>query len=187
MAETKKKRERIEDGEDRDLKRVAEIVLVLEAMGQMRGGKDPTDFERGLAVEARHKLVEICASSAKPNDLFSTDSARVLAADLGFSSVKDRMGNRPTKKISIVEKLAITKKKVNELLNKMAERIENFLFVFPFLSLNQSFIHSSIRFIFVDARNEGIYTTTDSTAKSFSTGGDVIQAGKSWFFYTRIK
>lgn len=142
MAETKKKRERIEDGQGRDLKRVAEIVMVLEAMGQMRGGKDPSDFERGLSVEARDKLVEICASSAKPNDLFSSDSARILAADLGFSSVKDRMGNRPIKKASIVEKLAITKKKVSE--RTIESDTRGNWKISPFVSffVTHSFIHS---------------------------------------------
>nr|DAD32593.1 TPA_asm: hypothetical protein HUJ06_011444 [Nelumbo nucifera] len=50
------------------MKRVAEIVLVLPALGKMRGGRSTTAVEKGLMAEAREKLVEMCEVLA-PRDV----------------------------------------------------------------------------------------------------------------------
>ncbi|XP_074567802.1 uncharacterized protein LOC141824418 [Curcuma longa] len=99
--------------EEGDLKRVAEIVMVLSAMGQMRGGKEPTAAEKALVAEARERLVMIC-ESIRPKELFSTEAVRVVADDLGLNRSKDPgLGFRPPK-MSIAEKLLLTKKKMDE-------------------------------------------------------------------------
>lgn len=94
-----------------DLKRVAEIVMVLSAMGQMRGGRQPTAAEKALVAEARERLVAMC-EGVKPKELFSGEAVRVVVEDLGLNRSKDPvMGFRPPK-MSIADKLLLTKKKV---------------------------------------------------------------------------
>ncbi|KAK3199839.1 hypothetical protein Dsin_023254 [Dipteronia sinensis] len=96
-------------------KRVAEIVLVLSAMLRMRGGgKAPTEAETKLMAEAREKLVEMCAGLA-PKDIVSKDRIEKLIEDLGLNGrVKEqRLGFRGHK-LSIKEKLELTKKKMED-------------------------------------------------------------------------
>lgn len=45
---------------DEEMNRVAEIVLVLSALGRMRGGETPTALELELMFEARSKLAGMC-------------------------------------------------------------------------------------------------------------------------------
>ncbi|KAK1296186.1 PHD finger protein [Acorus calamus] len=99
---------------DGDLKRVAEIVMLLSAMGEIRGGRGPTEAETGLAAEAIERLAEFCGSVA-PKELFGRDGVRVLVEDLGLNRSRDHngLGFRPPK-MSIVERLALTKKKMQE-------------------------------------------------------------------------
>ncbi|KAG6510671.1 uncharacterized protein LOC121975211 [Zingiber officinale] len=99
--------------DDGDLKRVAEIVMVLSAIGQVRGGKEPTAAEKALVAEARERLVVMC-EAVRPKELFSTEAVRVVAEDLGLNRSKDpALGFRPPK-MSIAEKLMLTKKKMEE-------------------------------------------------------------------------
>ncbi|RWW07714.1 hypothetical protein GW17_00028892 [Ensete ventricosum] len=108
-AESPATKKRARDGGD--LKRVAEIVMVLSAMGQMRGGRQPTAAEKALVAEARERLVAMC-EGVKPKELFSGEAVRVVVEDLGLNRSKDPvMGFRPPK-ISIADKLLLTKKKV---------------------------------------------------------------------------
>lgn len=95
-----------------DLGRVAEIVLVLSAMGRMRGGRDPTEVELGLMAEARERLAAICETLA-PKDIVAGDSIGRVIEDLGLNGkARDqRMGFR-VPKLSIAEKLAFTRRKV---------------------------------------------------------------------------
>ncbi|XP_073312921.1 uncharacterized protein [Primulina huaijiensis] len=96
-----------------DLKKVAEMVLVLAAMGKMRGGKGPTEAEKELMAEARHTLVKVCQGFA-PKDVFPRDAFGALIEDLGLNKLKDqRLGFRPPK-ISIAEKLLISKRKMEK-------------------------------------------------------------------------
>ncbi|KAF8410803.1 hypothetical protein HHK36_003340 [Tetracentron sinense] len=96
-----------------DMKRVAEIVLVLSAMGKMRGGGSPTDVEKRLMVEARKKLSEICEAVA-PMDILPRDAARVVIEDLGLIRPRDQiLGFRP-RKMSIAEKLLLMERKMEE-------------------------------------------------------------------------
>ncbi|CAL9117206.1 unnamed protein product [Musa textilis] len=98
-----------------DLKRVAEIVMVLSAMGQMRGGRQPTAAEKALVAEARERLVAMC-EGVKPKELFSGEAVRVVVEDLGLNRSKDPvMGFRPPK-MSIADRLLLTKKKVSYLM-----------------------------------------------------------------------
>ncbi|XP_074580088.1 uncharacterized protein LOC141836485 [Curcuma longa] len=99
--------------DDGDLKRVAEIVMVLSAVGQVRRGKEPTAAEKALVAEARERLVVMC-EAVRPKELFSTEAVRVVAEDLGLNRSKDpALGFRPPK-MSIAEKLMLTKKKMEE-------------------------------------------------------------------------
>lgn len=95
-----------------DLKKVAEIVLVLSTMARIRGGKKPTEFEVGLMSEARAKLVELCQGLA-PKDIVARDTIGAVIEDLGLNSkLKDqRLGFRGPK-LTIAERLSATKKKV---------------------------------------------------------------------------
>ncbi|XP_010270097.1 PREDICTED: uncharacterized protein LOC104606535 [Nelumbo nucifera] len=98
---------------DGDMKRVAEIVLVLSALGKTRGGRSPTAVEKGLMVEAREKLVEMCEVLA-PRDLLSSSAVRAVIEDLGLNRSRDqKLGFRPPK-MSISEKLLLTKRKMRE-------------------------------------------------------------------------
>lgn len=106
---------RIRGGSERssvgDVKKVAEMVLVLAAMGKMRGGKGPTDFEKELMAEARNSLAKVCEGFA-PKDLFPTDAFGGVIEDLGLNKLKEqKLGFRPPK-LSIAERLLVSKRKV---------------------------------------------------------------------------
>ncbi|XP_073124395.1 uncharacterized protein [Henckelia pumila] len=95
------------------VKKVAEMVLVLAAMGKMRGGKGPTEAEKELMADARDTLVKICQGFA-PKDVFPRDAFGGLIEDLGLNKLKEqRLGFRPPK-ISIAEKLLISKRKMEK-------------------------------------------------------------------------
>ncbi|KAI3882937.1 hypothetical protein MKW92_027945 [Papaver armeniacum] len=107
----KMKKARVDYGGD--MKRVAEIVLVLSAMGRIRGGRNPTDVEKGLMVEAKDKLVEICQFMS-PRDVIPKDAIRVVMEDLGLKKSADqRLGFCPHK-MSISAKLVLAKRKMEE-------------------------------------------------------------------------
>lgn len=94
-----------------DVKEVAEMVLVLAAMGKMRGGKGPSDVEKELMSEARNRLTKVCEGFA-PKDVFPRDAFGGVIEDLGLNKLKEqRLGFRPPK-MSIAEKLLISKRKV---------------------------------------------------------------------------
>ncbi|KAF3780424.1 PHD finger protein [Nymphaea thermarum] len=97
---------------DANMKRVAEIVIVLAGMGRMRGGRSPMDVERELMAEARRKLACMC-ESLPPRELLSKDAYGVLVEDLGLNRLNDQKGlGRP--RLSIAEKLRLTMKKIEE-------------------------------------------------------------------------
>ncbi|PWZ23363.1 hypothetical protein Zm00014a_040522 [Zea mays] len=108
------KRRRGDDGAG--LRRVAEIVMVLAAAGEVRGGMEPTAAERALAAEARETLAAAVAEGAvRPKDLFSVEAVRAVVEDLGLNRAKDpaAMGFRPPK-ASIADRLMLTKRKMEE-------------------------------------------------------------------------
>ncbi|KAL6536719.1 hypothetical protein OROMI_026300 [Orobanche minor] len=93
-----------------DVKKVAEMVLVLAAMGKMRGGKGPTGVEKELMVEARNRLAKVCEGFA-PKDVFPRDAFGGVIEDLGLNKFKEqRLGFRPPK-LSIAEKLLVFQRK----------------------------------------------------------------------------
>ncbi|KAK4398571.1 PHD finger protein [Sesamum angolense] len=96
-----------------DVKKVAEMVLVLTAMGKMRGGKGPTDAEKELMAEARNRLAKVCEGFA-PKDVFPRDAFGGVIEDLGLNKLKEqRLGFRPPK-MSIAEKLLVSKRKMEK-------------------------------------------------------------------------
>ncbi|KAI4981560.1 hypothetical protein ZWY2020_022052 [Hordeum vulgare] len=108
------KRRRGDDGAG--MRRVAEIVMVLAAAGEMRGGREPTAAERALAAEARERLAAAVAGGAtRPKDLFPGEAVRAVVEDLGLNRAKDpaAMGFRPPK-ASIADRLLLTKRKMEE-------------------------------------------------------------------------
>ena len=118
-----KKRKR-ENGEE-EVKRVAEIVLVLSAMARMRGGKDPTAVEKAMMAEARQKVVALCEELA-PKDILPRESFGVLIDDLGLNRLKEqRLGFR-TPKLSISDKMALTKRRVTCLFFVFLGSIQDF-------------------------------------------------------------
>ncbi|KAG6689795.1 hypothetical protein I3843_11G190200 [Carya illinoinensis] len=108
------KRAKIEPGPGLELKRVAEIVLVLSTMARMRGGKSPTEAEVDLMAEARAKLAEACAALA-PKDVVGREAIGTVIEDLGLNGkVKDqRLGFRAPK-LTIKEKVDNAKRKMDE-------------------------------------------------------------------------
>ncbi|CAH8328923.1 unnamed protein product [Eruca vesicaria subsp. sativa] len=92
-----------------EMNRVAEIVLVISALGRMRGGKAPTDMELELMVEARSKLAEMCQEFT-PKDIIGGDDVRGLIEDMGLNC---RSGFRAPK-ITISEKMSLGKRKMEE-------------------------------------------------------------------------
>lgn len=97
---------------DEEVNRVAEIVLVLSAMRKIRGGKNPTELEIELMVEAKSKLVDMCQEFT-PNDIIGRDAIGAVIEDLGLNGkLKDqRLGFRAPK-LTISEKLSLGKRKV---------------------------------------------------------------------------
>lgn len=96
-----------------DMRKVAEMVLVLAAMGKMRGGRVPTLVEKEIMSAARNKLAEVCQFFA-PKDVFPRDVFGGIIEDLGLNKVKEqRLGFRPPK-ISISEKLLFSKRKMEK-------------------------------------------------------------------------
>ncbi|CAN0880216.1 PHD finger protein At3g20280 [Linum grandiflorum] len=104
---------RLKNGEG-EMKKVAEMVLLLSAMGQMRGGRAPTDAEVKLMAEARESLVEICQNFA-PKELVPGHVIGKVIDDLGLNwKLKDqRLGFRGSR-LSIKEKVALAKRKMEE-------------------------------------------------------------------------
>ncbi|KAG6487685.1 hypothetical protein ZIOFF_056279 [Zingiber officinale] len=85
--------------------------MVLSALGQMRGGKEPAAAEKALVTKAKERLVVMC-EAVKPKDLVSTEAVRVVAEDLRLNRSKDpALGFQPPR-MSIAEKLMLTKKKM---------------------------------------------------------------------------
>ncbi|KAL0302000.1 UNVERIFIED_CONTAM: PHD finger protein [Sesamum radiatum] len=104
---------RIKAGVDGDVRRVAEMVLVLAAMGKMRVGRAPTDAEKELMAEARNRLVKVCEGFA-PKDVFPRNAFGGVIEDLGLSVMKEqRLGFRPPK-MSIAQKLLVSKRKMEK-------------------------------------------------------------------------
>ncbi|KAM7498936.1 hypothetical protein LguiA_023350 [Lonicera macranthoides] len=98
----------------RDMKKVAEIVLVLDTLGKMRSERSPTDAEREMMADARGKLVELCQGFA-PKDVFPREVFGGIIDDLGLSKLREeRLGFRPLK-MSIAEKLLLSKRKMEKL------------------------------------------------------------------------
>ncbi|XP_008227014.1 PREDICTED: uncharacterized protein LOC103326553 [Prunus mume] len=108
------KKPRLGPNSEKDLRRVAEIVLVLSTMAKIRGGKKPTEPEIGLMGEARSKLVELCEGLA-PKDIVARDAIGAVIEDLGLNGKlkEQRLGFRGTK-LTIAEKFSLTKKKMEE-------------------------------------------------------------------------
>lgn len=103
------KKARIEDVLPRSIKNVAEIVLVLATLGNIRAGRSPTPAEMEMMAQARAELVDLCQGFA-PKDVFPREVFGSLIEDLGLTKLREeeRVGFRPTK-MSIAEKLLVTK------------------------------------------------------------------------------
>ncbi|KAG8059604.1 hypothetical protein GUJ93_ZPchr0002g24495 [Zizania palustris] len=103
-------------GNGEGMRRVAEIVMVLAAAGEVRGGREPTAAERALAAEARERLAAAVSEGAvRPKDLFPGDAVCAVVEDLGLNRARDpaAMGFRPPK-ASIADRLMLTKRKMEE-------------------------------------------------------------------------
>nr|GEW21661.1 bromo adjacent homology (BAH) domain protein [Tanacetum cinerariifolium] len=59
-------------GHDSNVKKVAEIVLVLSAMAKIRGGRRPSDVEVEMMNQAKENLVRVC-EKLKPSDVFDKE------------------------------------------------------------------------------------------------------------------
>ncbi|KAJ1392505.1 Zinc finger, PHD-type [Sesbania bispinosa] len=108
------KKAKVESASEAELKRVAEIVLVLSTMATMRGGRKPTDVEVELMREARTKLAHLCQGLA-PKDIVAKEAIDTVIEDLGLNAkIKDqRLGFRAPK-MSIAERYSHSKWKMEE-------------------------------------------------------------------------
>ncbi|KAL3364691.1 hypothetical protein AABB24_013463 [Solanum stoloniferum] len=107
---TKKAREVV----DGNVKEVAEMVLVLSAIGKMRGGRGPTVAEKEMVEEARERLAEICLKFA-PKDVFPSDGFGSVIEDLGINKLTEvSVGHWQPPKMSITEKLLAVKRKMEK-------------------------------------------------------------------------
>ncbi|CAH2053235.1 unnamed protein product [Thlaspi arvense] len=99
---------------DQEMNRVAEIVLVLSALGRMRAGESPTELELELMVEARSKLAGMCQEFT-PKDIVGSDGVRAVIEDLGLNgNPKDQRLGLRAPKLTISEKLSLGKRKMEE-------------------------------------------------------------------------
>ncbi|CAI9088321.1 OLC1v1022624C1 [Oldenlandia corymbosa var. corymbosa] len=112
-ASKKARRNGVAGGALRSMRKVAEMVLVLSAMGKMRGGQVPTGVEKGIMAAARDKLAEVC-ELFPPKDVFPRDVFGAIIEDLGLNKTREpRLGARPPK-ISIAEKFLLSKRKMEK-------------------------------------------------------------------------
>ncbi|XP_059662434.1 uncharacterized protein LOC132308388 isoform X2 [Cornus florida] len=95
------------------MKKVAEMVLVLASMGKMRAGRSPTAVEKEMMVEARGKLAEVCEGFA-PKEVFPRDAFGAVIEDIGLNKLKEQMSGFRPPKVSISEKLLLTKQKMEK-------------------------------------------------------------------------
>lgn len=96
-----------------NLKRVAEIVLVLESLGKMRGGRSPSQSEIEMMSEARGKLAEVCSQFA-PKDVFPREAFGVVIDDLGLSKVNEHKLGFRSPNVPIAQKLKLTQQKMEK-------------------------------------------------------------------------
>ncbi|KAI4374795.1 hypothetical protein MLD38_012748 [Melastoma candidum] len=95
--------------------RVAEMVMILASMGRMRGGRDPTAVEVEMMKEARETLAELCGRVSKPRDIASRDVVARVIEELGLDSqVKEQKLGFKVPKMTIAEKMSLTKRKMEE-------------------------------------------------------------------------
>lgn len=93
------------------IRKVAEIVLVLATMGKISGGEAPSLVEVEMMENARAKLVEVSEQFA-PKDVFPSHAFGSIIEDLGLDCSRGhKLGFQPPK-ISIGQKLNLTKQKV---------------------------------------------------------------------------
>lgn len=112
--ESSKKARESGNGEVRlaaNVKKVAEILLVLATMVEMRCGRKATSVEVEMMIEARRKLVEICEEFG-PKDVFDNDVFGIIVDDLGLGRMKETKLAACCPKMSIGAKLEVTKVKV---------------------------------------------------------------------------
>ncbi|KAJ0989744.1 hypothetical protein J5N97_008100 [Dioscorea zingiberensis] len=94
-----------------ELKRIAEIVMVLSAIGNVRSSRDPTPVERALVAEAKARLATVC-TTVRPKDLFPKEAVMGLVKDLGLDSSNDRFLRSRPARMSIAEKFLASKRKM---------------------------------------------------------------------------
>nr|XP_016516003.1 PREDICTED: uncharacterized protein LOC107832656 isoform X3 [Nicotiana tabacum] len=97
----------------RNVKEVAEMVLVLSALGRMRGGRGPTAAEKEMVAEARDRLAELCLKFG-PKDVFPSDAFGGVIEDLGLNKLKEQSLGIWPPKMSIAEKLLLAKRKMEK-------------------------------------------------------------------------
>ncbi|GAV85863.1 BAH domain-containing protein [Cephalotus follicularis] len=103
----KKKGRRVEE----EMRKVAEIVLVLSGLGRIRGGRVPTKAEVELMGEARARLAEMC-EGLRPRDVVGKDEIEAVLEDLGLNG-KLKPGFL-TSKLSVSDKFLLSKRKMEE-------------------------------------------------------------------------
>ncbi|GAB2230483.1 hypothetical protein Droror1_Dr00014751 [Drosera rotundifolia] len=101
----RKRRRKVSEGE---MRRVAEIVMVLSAMGRMRGGKEPTEVERRMMVEAREKAVGLLLG-VRPRDVVSREGVSGLIEDLGIGR-----GGIQAPRLSVAERMEVANRRMAE-------------------------------------------------------------------------
>ncbi|GJM99929.1 hypothetical protein PR202_ga17072 [Eleusine coracana subsp. coracana] len=144
-----------------ELAQVAEMVMVLAAAGEARGGWDPTAAERALAAEAMGKLAAAVEEVAQPRELVPKEAVCALVEDLGLG--------RPCR-ASIAERVLLTKRKVSLRFSPLAGLYAVTRSPFPMEEVNESFVHSTTN----------MPKTTSSSAITGSQQGASKSTGSPW-------
>ncbi|GJN28926.1 hypothetical protein PR202_gb17100 [Eleusine coracana subsp. coracana] len=154
-----------------ELAQVAEMVMVLAAAGEARGGWDPTVAERALAAEAMSKLAAAVEEVAQPRELVPKEAVCALVEDLGLGRARDpaAMGYRP-RRASIAERVLHTKRKVSRRFSPLAGLYAVTRSPFPMEEVNESFVHSTTN----------MPKTTSSSAITGSQQGASESTGSPW-------
>ncbi|GJW54552.1 hypothetical protein Tco_0098637 [Tanacetum coccineum] len=87
-------------------------------MVEMRGGRKASSVEVEMMIEARRKLVEICEEFGT-KDVFENDVFGIIIDDLGLGRMKETKLAACCPKMSIADKLEVTKVKVRVIVWKL--------------------------------------------------------------------
>ncbi|KAM0942548.1 putative chromatin regulator PHD family [Dioscorea sansibarensis] len=160
-----------------ELKRIAEIVMVLSTIGTVRASRDPSPVECSLVAEAKARLASLCAAE-RPKDLFPKDAVMALVKDLGLNSASDRFLRSRPQRMSIAEKFLVSRRKMEESKDLAAHPVAHSSLFFPVCDsvhpgLEVSTVHQSHNPIVYKPGSEVVF---DEVVSSSAVAASVLPA-----------